>query len=74
MFFNTDVHALPKAASSDAILAQIAGFFGLHGALFIGEPVAGSEESFSVDADELMQAVDTAVARARVRPARSLLH
>jgi hypothetical protein len=49
----------------DFILAQIAGFFGLRGALFIGEPVANSEESFSVDPDELAHAIDGATASAR---------
>jgi hypothetical protein len=58
----------------DAILAQIAGFFGLCGGLFIGEPVAEAEESFAVDPDELVHAIDGATLHARVRPSRRLLH
>jgi capsular polysaccharide biosynthesis protein len=58
----------------DAILAQIAGFFGLFGALFVGEPVARPEEAFTVDPDELMRALDAAAAGANARAARQLAH
>lgn len=47
----------------DAILAQIAGFFDLRGGLFVGQPAAQSDDAFTADADELMRALDRAMAR-----------
>jgi hypothetical protein len=52
----------------DAILAQIAGFFGLSGGLFIGEPARGSAAAFSVEPDELMRAIDSAIVAAQRWP------
>jgi hypothetical protein len=54
----------------DAILAQIAGFFGLSGGLFIGQPVAECEDAFIVDPDEMMRALEAASARAQHRKPR----
>ena len=55
----------------DPILAQLAGFFGLTGALFVGRPAARSGLSFSVDPDELMHALDAATVDVQRRGLRA---
>ncbi|HEX2734100.1 MAG TPA: glycosyltransferase 61 family protein [Polyangiaceae bacterium] len=48
-------------------MPQLATFYGLNGAMFIGEPLPGSENSFRVDPDELMREIERAEQAARSR-------
>jgi Glycosyltransferase 61 len=43
-----------------ALMPRLAGFFGEAGAMFVGEPVAGSETDFRVDPDELVSEIERA--------------
>jgi Glycosyltransferase 61 len=52
----------PKRVS--VLLPRLAQFYGMIGAMFIGEPVSRSDSEFRVDPDELMREID-ACARAR---------
>jgi hypothetical protein len=46
----------PKRVS--VLLPRLAQFYGMIGAMFIGEPVSGSDSEFRVDPDELMHEID----------------
>jgi hypothetical protein len=45
---------------------RLAGFFGMRGGVFVGEPVEGSQGLFRVDPEELMRAIDQLSARVAV--------